>query len=68
MSKTIVDYKLLCEDLNDNLSPRLDHQVGEYLAKGWQPFGGVATMVTAAGTSKVFQAVVKYKESEGKDA
>ena len=64
MSKTIVEYLLLSEDLFDSHSLPLDYQVGEYLKKGWQPFGSIATMSTAAGTSKVFQAVVKYKESE----
>ena len=62
MSKTIVEYLLLSEDLFDSQSLPLDYQVGEYLAKGWQPFGSIATVVTAGGTSKVFQAVVKYKE------
>ena len=58
--RKIVDYVVLVK----STAERLDDSVNVQLLNGWQPLGGVSTLVKPNSDIYFVQALVKYEESQ----
>ena len=59
--RKIVEY---CTVLNRNYIKDFDDSINTKIRTGWQPLGGVSTLVKPNGAIYFVQALVKYEEPQ----